>query len=238
MDIAQAEKRQRNDKEEEKKEKSKCVPVSHRNHSQGTREETKTTPFTNAALSRTPLEQFQKALGHTQAQKRKKSRCLEPSRLMPHSVHRGCCSLFTRRAVSHSRAGSDLRRVHHHTEGTRDRRRRQVVRKLCTHHTAVAVQVDDLAPHDAVLITKKHTKVTKTKQKRKRDEKRLRHKPLVAAGAGVNGLSLVDVGNTLAEVEAGVQTGVHTLDADERLLLVLVAEATTEAKEHSAGVQL
>ena len=57
-------------------------------------------------------------------------------------------------------------------------------------------------------------------------------------GAGVNGLRLVDVGDALAEVEAGVQTGVHTLDADERLLLVLVAEATTEAKEHSAGVQL
>ena len=70
--LRRLKKRQRNDKEEEKKEKSKCVPVSHRNHSQGTREETKTSPFTNAALSRTPLEQFQKTLGHTHAQKRNK----------------------------------------------------------------------------------------------------------------------------------------------------------------------
>ena len=63
-------------------------------------------------------------------------------------------------------------------------------------------------------------------------------KPLDAVGARVNGLRLVDVGNALAEVEAGIHAGVHTLDADERLLLVLVAEATAVAKEHSAGVQL
>ena len=46
----------------------------------------------------------------------------------------------------------DLRRVHHHAELARDRRRRQVVRKLCTDDTAVAVEVDDLAPHDAVCV--------------------------------------------------------------------------------------
>ena len=65
-----------------------------------------------------------------------------------------------------------------------------------------------------------------------------RYKPLVAVRAGAEGLRLVDVGDALAEVEGGVAAGVHTLDADERLLLVLVAEATAVAKEHGTGEQL
>ena len=62
----------------------------------------------------------------------------------------------------------DLRGVHHHAERARDRRRRQVVRKLCADDTAVAVEVDDLAPHDAVCVDVfqasqcKNTRVKKT----------------------------------------------------------------------------
>lgn len=50
----------------------------------------------------------------------------------------------------------DLRRVHHHAERARDRRGREVVRELRTHDTAGAVEVDDLAPHDAVCFEKKN----------------------------------------------------------------------------------
>jgi len=83
------------------------------------------------------------------------------------------------------------------------------VGELCTDDTAVAVSVDNLTPHDAVL----------------------------AVGAGVLGLGLVDIGNTLAKIELSVFGGVDTLDANKSLLLILVPLATTVAKENSARVK-
>jgi len=103
----------------------------------------------------------------------------------------------------------DVGGVEHHAKRAGDCRGRKVVCELCTDGAAVAVSADNLAPHDTLL----------------------------AVGAGVLGLGLVDIGNTLAEVELGVLGGVHTLDANKSLLLILVPLATTIAKEDSARVQ-
>jgi len=83
------------------------------------------------------------------------------------------------------------------------------VGELCTDDTAVAVSVDDLTPHDALL----------------------------AVGAGALGLGLVNVGNTLAKIETSILGSVHTLNANKSLGLILIPLATTVAKENSAGIE-
>ena len=100
-------------------------------------------------------------------------------------------------------------RVHHDAEGTRDGLGGKVVTEHGSDDTAVTVDAGDGAPDSTAL----------------------------AAGLLASLLCLVDIGDTLAEIVAGVLLAVDTLDTDESLSLILVTHATLVTKENSTGVK-
>ena len=98
--------------------------------------------------------------------------------------------------------------VKHHTDHLGDSAGGKVVGELGTDDTAVAVGAGDLAPDDSALLA-----------------------------ALVSLLGLVDVSDTLADVESGVLLGLDTLDSEEGGAHVLVSLASLVAEEDSASVK-
>ena len=98
--------------------------------------------------------------------------------------------------------------VKHHTDHLGDSAGGKVVGELGTDDTAVAVGAGDLAPDDSALLA-----------------------------ALVSLLGLVDVSDTLADVESGVLLGLDTLDSEEGGAHVLVSLASLVAEEDGASVK-
>merc|ERR1712029_244323 len=110
-------------------------------------------------------------------------------------------------------AALDPRRVEHDPDASTHGLGWEVLAKLSTNSAAVAVRPGDLAPHDA-------------------DAARLlvaRARSLVAR--------LVHVRAALAQVELRLGLGRDAVDAQQRRVLVLVAQAALEASEYSLDVE-
>lgn len=97
--------------------------------------------------------------------------------------------------------------IHHDTELATDSLRGQVLSELGLHNSAVAVGSGDLAPNGSVL------------------------------GASLVGLCLVDVGDSLAQVETGRASSSHSLDLQQRSVGVLRSHTSLVARHDSSAVQ-
>lgn len=110
------------------------------------------------------------------------------------------------------RIPSDGRRVKHDAHGLADGGCGQVVAELCLDDAGVSVGCDDLAPHDAVA-------------------------GLCAGGRLLLGGRLVDVRDSLADVEGRLLARVDALDQEARLLHVLVLQVALVADVDRLAVQ-
>jgi len=105
------------------------------------------------------------------------------------------------------------RGIQHDTDAPTHGLGREVLAELCPHRPAVAMGTRYLAPDDPQVAR------------------------LVVAGARRLLLGAVDIAAALAQVELCLLLQLYAVDAQERCVLVLVAQATLEAGKHRLDVQ-